>query len=49
MTQAGLIDGGHDGEPSPSVPDAVRADEHLTAEQKAALLAVYRSYVDANR
>jgi hypothetical protein len=31
------------------VPDAVRADEQLTEEQKAALLAVYRSYVEANR
>ena len=29
--------------------DAVQADPHLTDEQKAALLAVYRSYVEGNR
>jgi transcriptional regulator with XRE-family HTH domain len=49
MAQAGLIDRAIDGEPAPSVVHAVRADPHLTKDQKAALLAVYRSYIDANR
>jgi len=49
MVQAGLLDAPDDGEPAPSVTDAVRADPHLTDEQKAALLAVYRSYVEGNR
>jgi transcriptional regulator with XRE-family HTH domain len=49
MVQAGLLDAPDDGEPGPSVTDAVHADPHLTDEQKAALLAVYRSYVEANR
>jgi transcriptional regulator with XRE-family HTH domain len=49
MAQAGLIDRGIDGEPAASVVHAVRADPRLTKDQKAALLAVYRSYVDANR
>ena len=50
MAQAGLIDavaGGGDGaEAGPKAPpteDAIRADERLSAEQKAALIAVYRS------
>lgn len=49
MVQAGLLDAPADGPPVPSVTDAVRADPALTDEQKAALLAVYRSYLDANR
>ena len=49
MVQAGLLDEPEDGEPVPSVTDAVRADPDLTDEQKAALLAVYRSYVEGNR
>ena len=49
MVQAGLLDAPPDGPPPPSVTDAVRADRALTDEQKAALLAVYRSYLDANR
>ena len=49
MVQAGLLDAPEDARPSPSVTDAVHADPHLTDEQKAALLAVYRSYVEANR
>lgn len=32
-------------ESSPSVPHAIAADPHLTAEQKQTLLSVYRSYV----
>ena len=49
MVQAGLLDEPEDGEPVPSVTDAVWADPDLTDEQKAALLAVYRSYVEGNR
>ena len=33
---------------APSVEDAVRTDNRLTDDQKAALLAVYRSYVAQN-
>jgi transcriptional regulator with XRE-family HTH domain len=49
MAQAGMIDAPGDAEPAPTVRDAVRNDPRLTDEQRAALLAVYRSYVDANR
>lgn len=49
MVQAGLLDSPDDAPPAASVPDAVRADPDLTDEQKDALLAVYRSYIDANR
>ena len=52
LVQAGLLDDGDgsvDGDGmAPSVEDAVRADRHLTDEQRVALLAVYRSYVAAN-
>lgn len=49
MAQAGLVDPPpRDG--VPSVEEAIAADPHLTDEQRAALLAVYRSYVeDAKR
>jgi transcriptional regulator with XRE-family HTH domain len=55
LAEAGLIDamagGGQDGkragqEPAvPAVEDAIRADQRLGEEQKAALIAVYRSMV----
>ena len=48
MVQAGLLDAPEDGRPAPSVVDAVRADPRLTDDQRTALLAVYRSYVEAN-
>ncbi len=48
MVQAGMIDAPDDAEPHPTVLDAVRSDPNLTDEQRAALVAVYRSYVDAN-
>ncbi len=48
MVQAGLLDAPEDGLPAPSVVDAVRADPRLTDDQRTALLAVYRSYVEAN-
>jgi transcriptional regulator with XRE-family HTH domain len=52
MAQAGLIDkvaagGSTEADASPPAPapteDSIRADERLSAEQKAALIAVYRS------
>ena len=46
MVQAGMLDAPEAGDHPPSVPDALRADPLLTAEQKAALLTVYRSYVE---
>jgi transcriptional regulator with XRE-family HTH domain len=48
LVQAGLIDGGGDGAPPATVAAAVQADDRLTDDQKAALLAVYRSYLAAN-
>ncbi len=48
LVQAGLLEGDPDGTPGPSVEDALRADTLLNDEQKAAILAVYRSYVAAN-
>jgi transcriptional regulator with XRE-family HTH domain len=48
LAQAGLIDGDDSAEPPPTVVAAVEADPRLTAEQKAALLAVYRSYIESN-
>ncbi|MFP5320900.1 MAG: helix-turn-helix domain-containing protein [Acidimicrobiia bacterium] len=48
LVQAGLLEATEDGEPGPSVEDAIRADARLTDEQRAAMLAVYRSYVAQN-
>src|ERR1700722_9818234 len=51
LAQAGLFDD----DPKPaagqidSAATAIRADGHLTDEQKQALLAVYHSYIAANR
>jgi len=48
LARAGLLD-----DDTPAAPRAteasIRADAALTTEQKEALLAVYRSYVEANR
>jgi hypothetical protein len=49
MVQAGMLDAPDDGERATSVVDAVRADPLLTDDQRTALLAVYRSYIEANR
>jgi transcriptional regulator with XRE-family HTH domain len=49
MVQAGLLDEPADAAAAPSVAEAVRGDPDLTDDQRAALLAVYRSYVEANR
>jgi transcriptional regulator with XRE-family HTH domain len=49
LAQAGLVDG--DDAPANDVlgtDAAIRQDPHLTEDQKQALLAVYRSYVQAN-
>ena len=49
LVQAGLLEAeAVDPETVPSVEDAVRLDPLLTADQKQALLAVYRSYVAQN-
>jgi len=48
LVQAGLLDAAEEGEPGPSVEDAIRADGALSDDQKAAMLAVYRSYVAQN-
>ena len=53
LAQAGLLeddDGDADrAEAEPTTEAAIRADPDLTDDQKTALLAVYRSYVAANR
>jgi transcriptional regulator with XRE-family HTH domain len=50
LAQAGLLEGDEDGDGGErGTEDAIRADTHLSDEQKTALLAVYRSYVAANR
>ena len=52
LAQAGIVsDDRADDSGSPTIPteDAIRADPRLTGDQKEALLAVYRSYVEANR
>jgi transcriptional regulator with XRE-family HTH domain len=49
MVQAGMLDGRDHDDEAPTVADAVRADARLTEDQKLALLAVYRSYVEANQ
>jgi len=49
LARAGLVDDAADAPASTSTADAIRGDDALTVEQKDALLAVYRSYIDANR
>jgi transcriptional regulator with XRE-family HTH domain len=51
LSQAGLLEGrsADDAHATLATEDAIRNDDALTVEQKQALLAVYRSYVDANR
>lgn len=48
LVQAGLLDASDPAQPPPTVVAAVEADPRLTREQKAALLAVYRSYIEAS-
>ncbi|MGV3759582.1 MAG: helix-turn-helix domain-containing protein [Actinomycetota bacterium] len=47
LQQAGILEGAdpHDPPAKPSVEEAIRADERLSKDQKAALLSVYQSYV----
>jgi transcriptional regulator with XRE-family HTH domain len=51
LAEAGLLDdSADDGHGSPKATEvSIRGDDALTAEQKDALLAVYRSYVATNR
>ena len=52
LAQAGLLEGDDDAPPPdapPSTEASIRADPSLTDAQKNALLAVYRSYLAANR
>ena len=50
LARAGLLDDADAAEaPTATTAAASRADDALTTEQKEALLAVYRSYVEANR
>lgn len=46
LQQAGILEGSQDSPPAPSVEDAIRRDSRLSKDQKAALLSVYRSYVE---
>jgi transcriptional regulator with XRE-family HTH domain len=49
LQQAGLLE--HDGEEAarpPSVEEAVRADPRLSPDQRAALLSVYKSFVESD-
>jgi transcriptional regulator with XRE-family HTH domain len=48
LVQAGLLDSVDPAEPPPTVVSAINADDRLTGDQKAALLAVYRSYIAAD-
>jgi transcriptional regulator with XRE-family HTH domain len=48
LVQAGLLEGGTGDEATPSVEDAIRADDLLSDDQKSAILAVYRSYIAQN-
>lgn len=48
LQQAGLLEG-DDGDPAPPPPtveEAVKADRRLSADQRAALLSVYRSFIE---
>ena len=49
LKQAGLLEEeGGPGEHAPTIEKAIAADEKLKPEQRTALLAVYRSYLEAN-
>jgi transcriptional regulator with XRE-family HTH domain len=49
LSQAGLLEGRSAPEGAPDTEAAIRADPYLSDEQKQALLAVYHSYLQANR
>jgi transcriptional regulator with XRE-family HTH domain len=47
LQQAGILEGTHtEAPPPPTVEEAVRADPRLSSDQRAALLSVYRSFVE---
>ena len=47
LVQAGVLEGvEHEVPPPPSVEDAVNADPRLSKDQRAALMSVYRSFVE---
>jgi len=47
LQQAGILEGAApEAPPKPTVEEAVRQDERLSKDQKAALLSVYRSFLD---
>jgi transcriptional regulator with XRE-family HTH domain len=47
LQQAGILEGDeHESPKPPTVAEAVRADPRLTNDQRAALMSVYRSFVD---
>ncbi len=47
LQQAGILEGTHtEAVPPPTVEEAVRADPRLSSDQRAALLSVYRSFVE---
>ena len=47
LVQAGVIDGtDRDGSPTVTVEDSVNADPRLSPDQRAALMSVYRSFVE---
>ena len=49
LRQAGLLeDGGEAAEPTATTEKAIASDKDLKPEQRTALLAVYRSYLEAN-
>ena len=48
LEHAGLIDHDGAGDEQDAADRAIRSDRRLTEAQRAALLAVYRSYVEAN-
>ena len=48
LVQAGLLEGAVEDGDRPSVEDAIRADNRLSDDQKAAMMAVYRSYIAQN-
>lgn len=48
LVQAGLLESEESDDQGPSVEDAIRNDARLTDDQRAAILAVYRSYLAQN-
>jgi transcriptional regulator with XRE-family HTH domain len=45
LVQAGVLEG-DEGQRAPTVPEAIDADPRLSADQRAALKSVYRSFVE---